>query len=169
MGPRLRLGLGASLLVIATTAGAAGASPHAVASNRALYGDERDEDPGAPDIRDVVVSNDDAGGITFRIDVPTHPALTQDMRIRVWFSDGAPGTGLTASGADGFILVDGFLLDLGTATLYRCQDNTCGPTAVSQGSPGFTFSYASGARFTVPVEELDGTGVARGLHDENCQ
>jgi hypothetical protein len=152
--PGLRLGLGAALVVAAMTATAAGASQHGLAANSAEYADERSEAAGAPDIGSVVVSNDDAGRIDFRIAVPSHPSLTQDMRIRLWFSDGHPATGLTHNGADGFILVDGFLLDFGTAALYRCQDSVCIPTAYSQEDSELGFSYASGARFTSFAEEL---------------
>lgn len=152
--PGLRLGLGAALVVAAMTATAAGGSSHGLAANSATYADERNEDAGAPDIDTVVVSNDDIGRIVFQVDVPTHPSLTQDMRIRLWFSDGHPATGLTPNGADGFILVDGFLLDFGTAALYRCQDSVCIPTAYSHEDSELGFSYASGARFTSLVEEL---------------
>jgi len=152
--PGLRLGLAAALVVAALTATAAEGSPRGLAANSATYADERNEEAGAPDIGSVVVSNDDAGRITFLVDVPSHPSLTQDMRIRLWFSDGAPGTGLTPNGADGFILVDGFLLDHGTAALYRCQDSVCIPTAYSQEDSELDFSYASGARFTTFAEEL---------------
>jgi hypothetical protein len=152
--PGLRLGLGAALVVAAMTAAAAGGSPHRLAANSAEYADERNEAAGAPDIGNVVVSNDDAGRIDFQVAVPSHPSLTQDMRIRLWFSDGHPATGLTHNGADGFILVDGFLLDFGTAALYRCQDSVCIPAAYSQEDSELGFSYASGARFTSFAEEL---------------
>lgn len=154
VGPGLRLGLGAALVMAAMTATAAGASQHGLAANSAEYADERNEAAGAPDIASVVVSNDDTGRIAFRVDVPSHPSLTQDMRIRLWFSDGHPATGLTTNGADGFILVDGFLLDPGTAALYRCQDSVCIPTAYSQEDSELDFSYASGARFTTFADEL---------------
>jgi hypothetical protein len=152
--PGLRLGLGAALVAAAITAAPAGSSPQRVAANSATYDDERNEDPGAPDIGRVAVSNDDTGRITFDIEISTHPSLTQDMRIRLWFSDGHPATGLTATGADGFVLVDGYLLDFATATLYRCQDSVCIPTVYSQDDPELDFSYAGGARFTSDAAEL---------------
>jgi hypothetical protein len=152
--PGLRLGLGAALVVAAITAAPAGSSPQGIAANSATYADERNEDPGAPDIGTVAVSNDDAGRITFDVEISTHESLTQDMRIRLWFSDGHPATGLTTSGADGFVLVDGFLLDFGTAALYRCQDSVCIPTAYSREDSELDFSYAGGARFTSDVAEL---------------
>jgi hypothetical protein len=134
--------------------------PRGFAENSATYADEHDEDPGTPDIGRVVVTNDDAGRITFDVEISSHPSLTQDMRIRLWFSDGSPATGLAANGADGYILVDGLLLAFGTAALYRCQDSVCVPTAYSRADAELDFSYARGARFASDVVEL---GVRIGL------
>ena len=131
-------------------------APSASAAGSAAYDDERSEEAGAPDIHRVTVSNDDVGRIGFRVEIPSHPALTQDMRLRLWFSDGQPGSGLADSGADGFILVDGFLFEPGTAVLYRCQDSVCVPTASSQeGTDDLRFSYANGtATFAATVGGL---------------
>jgi hypothetical protein len=134
----------ASAVVLAPAAGAAGST---------AYEDERAEEAGAPDIQRVTVSNDDAGRIAFRVEIPTHPTLTRDLRLRLWFSDGHPATGLTDTGADGFVLVDGFLLDQGTAALYRCQDSVCIPTAYSTGS-SLGFTYASGMAVTTGIGAL---------------
>lgn len=128
-------------------------APPAGAANTTTYDDDRDEEAGAPDIQRVVVANDDRGRITFRVDIPTHPSLTQDMRLRLWFSDGHPATGLTSNGADGFVLVDGFLLALGTAALYRCQDSVCIPTGYSTDG-SIEFSYASGMSVSTAVRDL---------------
>jgi hypothetical protein len=134
----------AAVLALAPSAGAAGST---------TYEDEHGEEPGAPDIQRVVVSNDDRGRVTFRVETPSHPTLTQDMRLRIWFSDGIPATGLTASGADGFILVDGFLLGLGNARGYRCQDSVCSSsTRMSDGS--LEFEYASGMTATTSAAAL---------------
>lgn len=154
MIPGLRLALGVALVAAAIAGASAGSIPQSFAENSATYADERNEDPGAPDIGRVVASNDDAGRITFDVEISTHPSLRQDMRIRLWFSDGHPATGLTANGADGFILVDGFIPDFGTATLYRCQDPVCIPTAYSKADSELYFSYAGGAKFASDVVEL---------------
>ena len=94
---RLRSVLGAALLVCtALTVNASGA-PAAPVANEKIYVDERGEDVRAPDITSVVVSNDDSGLITFRLLTPNRRRLTQDMRVRIWF---------TARGAQYFLLVD---------------------------------------------------------------
>ena len=151
-----RLVLGAALFVAVGIASAASGSPARIAENSAEYVDERGEDVGSPDITTVVVSNDDSGRLTFRVNTPSHPTLSEDMRIRVWFSDANAATGLTEGGADYFILVDAFLLGLGNAQLYKCDGSVCSPAW--PGRPAVTslrFSYASGGRFAVDAAELD--------------
>jgi hypothetical protein len=48
-------------------------------SNSATFPDSIGEDPAAPDITSLAVSNDDAGLITFRINVSNRPTFTEDM------------------------------------------------------------------------------------------
>ena len=147
--------LGTALLVAVGITAAASGSTARIATNSTEYADERGEDVGSPDITTVVVSNDDTGRLTFRVHTPSHPTLTEDMRIRVWFSDANAATGLTEGGADYFILVDAFLLGLGNAELYKCDGSVCTPAW--PGRPAVTslrFSYASGARFAVDAAEL---------------
>ena len=81
----------------ALTVNASGA-PAAPVANERIYVDERGEDVRAPDItKGVVVSGDDSGLITFRLLTPNRRRLTQDMRVRIWF---------TARGARYLLLVD---------------------------------------------------------------
>lgn len=54
------------------------------AANSTTFPDSIGEDPNAPDITSVVVSNDDAGLITFQINVSNRPAFTQDMYFLVF-------------------------------------------------------------------------------------
>jgi hypothetical protein len=134
----------------------AGGTPWVQATNITKYEDGRGEDPLGPDITAVRVSNDDAGTITMRVDVPTHPTLTEDMRLRVWFSDADPATGLSEGGADAFILADAYLLGLGRAALYTCRGSVCSPVWPDRpASTSLSFSYASGARFTFDAADLD--------------
>ena len=147
--------LGMGLLVAAAIASAASGSPVRTAVNSAEYADERGEDVGAPDITTVVVSNDDTGRLTLGVNTPSHPVLTEDMRIRVWFSDGNAATGLTEGGADYFILADAYLLGLGRAALYTCRGSVCSPSWPDRpASTSLRFSYASGARFTLDAADL---------------
>ena len=51
--------------------------------NTTTYPDSTGEDAAAPDITSVVVSNDDAGLITFQVTVSNRPTLTQDMEFLI--------------------------------------------------------------------------------------
>jgi len=82
------------------------------ASNSQTFADSTGENPAAPDVTSIALSNDDAGLITFRIDVSNRPNLTQDMLFWVFLdTDGNPATGDTvANGADYLIqLIPGFV------------------------------------------------------------
>ena len=72
------------------------------ASNSQTFADSTGENPAAPDVTSIALSNDDAGLITFQINVSNRPALTQDMLFWVFLdTDGNPATGDTvADGAD---------------------------------------------------------------------
>ena len=70
-------------------------------SNTQTYQDSTGEDAAAPDITTVTVSNDDAGTISFQINIANRPALTPDMLIDILVdSDNNPATGEPNSGAD---------------------------------------------------------------------
>jgi hypothetical protein len=92
----LRYGL---LLGIVTLAAAVPAG----ASNTQTYQDSTGEglgDPAFPDITTIVVSNDDAGQISMRVNIPSKPQLTRDMAIVVGVdSDNNPATGDTDPGS----------------------------------------------------------------------
>ena len=60
------------------------ASATATAANSVTYTDSTGEDPQAPDITTIVVSNNDAGIISFRVNIPNRPQLTPDMDFELW-------------------------------------------------------------------------------------
>ena len=140
--------VGSALTLVLVAGAFTAAAPGGTSTSAARYEDERSEEVGAPDIATVSVSNDDDGEITFFVSIPSHPDLTPDMRIRIWFSDGDPATGLEAGGFDHFVLVDGLLLGVGNAGVYDCAGSVCAPT-----SP-VGLAYERGASFTIPAEAL---------------
>ncbi len=72
----------------------------AAASNSRSYSDSTGENPTAPDITSVVVSNDDTGALTFKVNVNNRPLLTPDMLLLL-FIDTEKGKGDPESlGAD---------------------------------------------------------------------
>lgn len=138
------------------------ASVSRVTANRVAFQDARGENPEGLDVSTVVVSSGDAGLITFRIDIPNRPVLTDDMRLRVWVdSDHKIATGLRPSGESptGW---DYFLLwDRGTGrkdpSLYRCNGARCTGGGVHPPQRTLRSSYASGPRFTILDAELGST------------
>ena len=131
-------------------------------ANSATFQDATGEAPGSPDITKVVVSNDDKGELSFRLDVPSHPALTEDMRIFIYLDyDDHATTGLD-EGLDHRLVVDVGTVGFGAAGLAFCgyTPPSCG---VVQGWRGFgelaslRFSYENG----VAVFSFDTTKLAR--------
>lgn len=77
------------------------ATPAIIAANSTTYTDSTGEDPAAPDISTIVVSNDDASNVSFRINIPNRPQLTQDMVMLLWVdTDNNPQTGATPESGD---------------------------------------------------------------------
>jgi hypothetical protein len=122
------------------------------AASAVTYRDAVGEDPLAPDISSVVVAVRAARDLSFRINIPDRPALTDDMRLRIWLdADDDLSTGLTVPdhlGVDSFILVDRWELGLGVARLFTCTESVC------SGGPLVPSSYAAGGSFSVGAAEL---------------
>jgi hypothetical protein len=143
------IALGALLVVLPTAA--LGGSSHR-ASNSTTFADSIGENPNAPDITSVVVSNDDAGNITFQINISNRPALTADMFLVVFLdTDKNPTTGNTqVLGADYYIE-----LDPGSVVLLKWNGTDFAP-ASSQAS--LTYSYQpTGATIRVSASDLGKT------------
>ena len=79
MRPRLAILLGLAALAVGVPV-ALGGSSHA-AANSQTFNDSVGEDANAPDITSVAVSNDDAGLISFQINISNRPTLTPDMYV----------------------------------------------------------------------------------------
>jgi hypothetical protein len=89
--PGLALAIAVVAFALPTLASGALSAP---AANSVTFNDSTGEDPAAPDITTIVVSNDDTGLITFRINVPNRPTLGQDMLFELWVdSDDNAATG----------------------------------------------------------------------------
>ena len=96
-----------ALAVVALPAAASGALsaaaiPSAASANSQTFQDSTGEDAAAPDITTLVVSNDNAGLVTFRINVPNRPQQAQDLGVVMFLdSDSNQNTGDPESlGAD---------------------------------------------------------------------
>jgi hypothetical protein len=114
------------LKAFAVVTGACALVPSAVgapAANSQTFEDSTQEVQGAPDITTVEVSNNDAGVISFKINVPGRGALTEDMIVELLVdADNNPATGdqdPANVGADYAIELFG-----GSATLFRWDGTT---------------------------------------------
>ena len=148
----------AGLVVALPTA--AGALPSgvtgsaAVAANSQTYQDSTGENPQAPDITTLTVSNDDVGIVTFRVNVPNRPQLGQDMVVDLFVdTDNNAQTGSADFGGADYVLelirgeIALFRWD-GTGYTRRFGD----PSAVS-----LTFSYQGGVTIRISAAELGNT------------
>jgi hypothetical protein len=128
-------------------------------ANSQTFNDSIGEDPSAPDVTTVVVSNDDSGMITFKINISNKPALTSDMLFLLYLdTDQLPTTGDTQSlGADYLIALVPGEIDLAkwTGTTYGAAPS----------SSSVTYSYdATGATIHVSAADLGSTkGINFGL------
>jgi hypothetical protein len=156
------IALGALLVALPTAAlgGSAGS-----AANSTTFPDSTGEDANAPDITSVVVSNDDAGNITFQINISNRPALTADMYALIFLD-----TDLNASTGDTQALGAEYVIELdpGFVGLLQWNGSDYLPAA-SQAS--LTYSYlTTGATIRISAADLGkakafklGTIVASGV------
>jgi len=84
--------LAAALIALVGTPTLAFGGLAGTASNAQTYPDTTGEDPAGPDITSLDVSNDDAGAMSFQINVSNRPALTPDMLFFI-FIDSIPSEG----------------------------------------------------------------------------
>jgi hypothetical protein len=141
---KARITLGAALVcaALAVPAAAVGSAKHAT-SNSQSYPDSIGEDPNAPDITSVDVSNDNAGNITFKVNVSNRPTFTPDMLVLMFLNtDGKSSTGDPQnSGADYAIQLSP-PTQLGPASIGLFQWN--GTTYVAAPSQtSLTYAYAA--------------------------
>ena len=161
MRPLTRPGLllAIAVVVVAVPTAASGAlsgasAPTRPAANSTTYTDSTGENPAAPDITTIVVSNDDAGMISFKVNLPNRPTLGQDMLIEI----GVDTDSNAATGDPDLAGVD-YVMQLlrGEINLFR-WDGT-GFTRRFGDPPAVTlsFSYAGGITVRISASELGNT------------
>jgi hypothetical protein len=143
-----------ALPTVASGALSSVAGTAATSANTTTYQDSTGENPAAPDITTLVTSNNDAGLIQFRINVPNRPAFGQDMLIALFVdSDANASTGDPESlGADYVIQLFG-----GEAALFRWDGSDFTRTPGNPPSTSLLFSYQGGATITISAAELGNT------------
>jgi hypothetical protein len=131
---------------------AVGAAPLATTANTTTYQDSTGENPAAPDITTIVTSNNDAGVISFRINVPNRATLTADMLIALEIdSDNNAATG-SADGTD-------YAIELfqGDVALFRWDGENFTRRAGDPPATSLVFAYQGGATLTISAAELGNT------------
>ncbi len=131
---------------------AVGAAPLAPAANSTTYQDSTGENAAAPDITTVVASNNDAGLITFRINVPNRPSLTADMLVAMEIdTDNNPATG-SPDGTD-------YAIELlqGEVFLFKWDGENFTRRAGDPPATSLIFGYQGGASLTISAAELGNT------------
>ena len=153
--PGLVLAIATAVVALPTAAAGAlpsgTASPTLAAANSTTYQDSTGEDPAAPDITTIVVSNDDAGVITFRTNIPNRSQYTTDMAIAMFIdSDANQATGdLESLGAD-------YIIELfrGEIILFK-WDGTDYPVSATQAS--LSYSWSGGPTVRINASDLNNT------------
>lgn len=155
MGLLRILGTTAALVALAALpAGAGTSAPLRAAANQVTFDDSTGEIAEAPDITSVVVSNTNAGLITFKLNIPNRPTFTEDILVNVDVdSDNNPATGdPTTLGADYAIQ-----LFRGSADLFRWDGTSFTRTATDPPQTSLVFSYQGGPAIKISAAELGNT------------
>jgi hypothetical protein len=153
------------VLVPAGAAGAASLAPGTpvrAAANSATFQDSTGEDPLAPDIAGITVSNTDAGLVSFRIGIPNRPQFDQDMLIELYVdSDFNTATGdPELAGCDYAIQ-----LLRGDAALYKWDGTNFTRRFGDPSAVTLSFSYAAGVTIRISAAELGNTKKFRFFTD----
>ena len=149
--PWLVLAIAVADVALPTAASGARSAPKAQASNTTTYNDSVGEDPAAPDVTTIVVSNDDAATISFKINIPNRAQLSADVAVVMFLdSDANQATGDPESlGADFIIqLIQGEIL------LFKWDgsDFTLSATQAS-----LSYAWASGPTVRINASDLNNT------------
>jgi hypothetical protein len=142
------------VVALPTVASGALSSPTAPTANTTSYQDSSGENPLAPDITTLTVSNTDAGVVQFRVNIPNRAQLTQDMLLLLFVdSDANAQTGdLTSFGADYVVQIFG-----GEAALFRWDGSDFTRRAGDPPATSLIFGYQGGITITISAAELGNT------------
>ena len=149
--PWLVLAIAVAVVALPTVASGALSAQAVPSANSVTYPDSVGEEPAAPDVTSIVVSNDDAGTITMRINTPNRPQYASDIAVFIDIdSDANQATGDTTSfGADHFLA-----LFQGEPILFR-WDGTDYTLSATQSSLAYTWS--GGPTIRINASDLNNT------------
>jgi hypothetical protein len=165
------LAAAACILAAAPRSQAAGLAPLSVSAVSApppvTLADSTGEDASAPDITSLAVSNDDAGVVTFRVDISNRPQLTDDMFVGVYLDtdlNPSDGAGPNTEGAEEVII-------LSSAGVALAHWNGSDFDVSGQSPTSLVYSYTNGATIEVKATDLGASSfnfyVAAGSGPDN--
>jgi hypothetical protein len=144
---------GAALVaaLAAVPATALGSTAH-TASNNQTFLDSTGEDPNAPDITSINVSNDDSGNIAFKVNISNRPALTPDMVVLLYLdTDQNKATGDPQNDGADYVIQ----LVAGSVDLFQWNGSDYAP---AQSQASLTYAYdTTGATIRISQSDLNRT------------
>ena len=155
--PGIVLAIAIAVVALPTVASGAlsgPAAPAAPAANSVTYQDSTGETAAAPDITTLTTSNNDAGVVQFRINIPNRATLTQDLVLFLFVnSDNNAQTGDAESlGADYVVQIFG-----GEAALFRWDGTDFTRRPGDPPATSLIFAYQGGLTLTISAAELGNT------------
>jgi hypothetical protein len=146
-----------ALPTVASGALSSPAAPKVVAANSTSYQDSSGENPAAPDITTLTVSNTDAGVLGFRVNIPNRPALDQGTIFEIWVdSDNNVSTGSPDTGGADYVMQ----LARGEISLYRWDGTDYTRRLGDPSAVTLSFSYqGGGVTVRISAAELGNTKV----------
>jgi hypothetical protein len=155
--PGLLVAIAIALTALPTAASgalSAPAAPTAVTANSTNYQDSTGENPAAPDITTLTVSNTDAGVVSFRINIANRPTLGQDMWLDLWVD----ADNRTTTGSPDLAGVDYvFQLIRGEIALFRWDGTGFTRRFGDPSAVTLRFSYRNGYTISISRSELGNT------------
>jgi hypothetical protein len=148
----LVLATAVAVVALPTAASGALSAPAATAANSMNYQDSSGENPAAPDITTLTVSNTDAGMVSFRVNIPNRATFSADMLVAIEVDTDNNATTGSPDGTEYAIEVF-----QGEAALFRWDGTNF---TRRPGDPPFTsllFSYQGGITVTMSAAELGNT------------
>lgn len=141
----------AALLAVLAAALAVGT---AGAANSVTYQDSTGEDPAAPDITTTVVSNDDQGNLTFRINIPNRAQYTRDIVIDIFVN-----TDANATTGDPQLLGADYAIELflGEVSLFKWDGTNFTRRPGDPPATTLIYSWSGGVTIRISAAELGNT------------
>ncbi len=124
------------------------------AANTVTYQDSTGENPAAPDITTIVVSNNDAGMISFKINIPNRAQLTRDILVDMLLdTDANPATG------DPDLLGADYAIELfqGEVVLFKWDGTGLTRRPGDPPATSLIYSWAGGVTINISAAELGNT------------